>query len=387
MITLKKYRKNFDQKSIDLKLKALSELVGYPLEYIRQSPYNPELLRGNIENPIGFAHIPIGLVGPINVAGEVAIGCFHVPMATTEGALVATYDLGAKLLYSIPIEVSTVKNAVHISPMFLPSNQNNITSFHQFIIDQMDSIKAIAEANSSHTALIGIDQEILGDMILLRFKYDTCDAHGLNMINRATFNACLYIEQQTGVRFHHRSHYSGVKHHSPLNEKIGYGYHVKASVKIPASILRLLHVNAADLYDFFQRCLISAKHAGIHSMNVHAANGLAAIFLACGQDMADISMCHVCRDSCSIDDNGSLHWEIEIPNLLIGTVGGGTRLGSQKECLSIMECYGEGKSQKFAEVIAATILAGEFPTAAAIVNRSYVDAHNKYGRNKHQNRA
>lgn len=110
-------------------------------------------------------------------------------------------------------------------------------------------------------------------------------------------------------------------------------------------------------------------------------NGLAAIFLACGQDIADISMCHVCKDSCSINDDGSLHWAIEIPNLLVGTIGGGTGLGSQKECLTIMECYGEGKSQKFAEIIAATILVGELPTTAAVVNRSYVEVHNRYGRN------
>jgi len=228
-------------------------------------------------------------------------------MATTEGALVLTYDLGAKLLRSSPIQVSTVKKAVHISPMFITDDEDNRKLLHNFVIEQKDTIKAIAESDSSHTTLLDIDEKPLGDMVLLRFQYDTCDAHGLNMINNATFKACLHIKKHTGIKFHHRSHYSGVKHHSPLNEEIGYEYHLRASVTIPASALRLLRVTADILHDFFHRCLTSANHAGIRAMNVHAVNGLTAIFLACGQDIADISMCRVCKDSCSINDDGSLH--------------------------------------------------------------------------------
>jgi len=229
MSALNTRRKNYDLASINLKIDALSRHIGYPLDYIRRCPYDPELLLKNIENPIGFAHVPIGLVGPVHVAGKAAEGDFYVPMGTTEGALALTYDLGAKLLRSSPIQVSTVKKAVHISPMFITDDEDNRKLLHNFVIEQRDTIKAMAEFDSSHTTLLDIDEKPLGDMVLLRFQYGACDAHGLNMINNATFKACLHIEKHTGIKFHHRSHYSGVKHHSPLNEEIGYGYHLRAS--------------------------------------------------------------------------------------------------------------------------------------------------------------
>lgn len=382
MDPLKDLRKNYDIKSVNLKLDALAEEIRTPLRFIRQCPYDTEVLRGNIENLIGFAHVPIGLVGPVNVSGNAAQGLFHVPMATTEGAMVLTYDLGARLLKGTPITVETKKKVIHISPMFILEQPSDADRLHDYLTERSSHIKSVAEAGSSHTVLLGIDEERLGDMLLMRFRYDTGDAHGLNMINQATFQACIDIEANTGVRFHHRSHYSWVKHHSPLNESIGYGFHVKASVTIPASALRLLRVDARRLHDFNHRCIEAGSHAGIRAVNVHAANGIAAIYLACGQDMADLSSSHVCRDNCVVNDDGSLYWEIDIPNLLVATVGGGTSLGSQQECLRIMKCYGSGTAQKFAEIIAATTLAGEFPTAAAVVNRSYVDVHNSYGRNK-----
>jgi hydroxymethylglutaryl-CoA reductase (NADPH) len=110
-------------------------------------------------------------------------------------------------------------------------------------------------------------------------------------------------------------------------------------------------------------------------------NALAAIFIACGQDLADLSSCHVCWSNSEIIGE-ELYWEINLPNLLVGTVGGGTVLATQSECLSIMGCLGSGCADKFAELIAATVLAGEFPTAAAVVNKSYIDVHENYGRNK-----
>ena len=131
--------------------------------------------------------------------------------------------------------------------------------------------------------------------------------------------------------------------------------------------------------DFLDRCKTCAEAAGISHVNVHAANAISAIFLATGQDLADLSSSHACIGKAEIENRArDLYWELEIPNLLIATVGGGTSLFTQKECLSLMECHGSNKADKLAEIIAATVLAGEFPTAAAVVNKTYVDAHRKY---------
>ena len=205
------------------------------------------------------------------------------------------------------------------------------------------------------------------------------------MINHATFNACKYIEHNTGAFFHLRSHYSGIKHHSLVNEKEGQGRVVRASAVVSSKALGILKVSAGTMKEFFDRCTAAGQAAGISSVNVHGANAIAAIFLACGQDMADVSTSHACATTTELVNHGKdLRIVSTLRNLLVGTVGGGTGLGTQSECLRLMDCFGSEKSDKFAEIIAATVLAGEFPTAAAVINRTYVAIHNRYGRNKNK---
>lgn len=379
----KKIRKAYDVGSMRDKVEILSRKLNIPLKHINGCTYDTELFRGNIENPLGIIQIPLGLIGPILVNGPSASGDFYVPMATTEGALLLTYDLGARLVEMTGgVKVEVVSKVVHITPMFpIQTNEDQIIS--TFVNENYENIKKVAEGDSRHTKLLGIEQKKAGRNFLLKFKYDTGDAQGLNMINHASFHACKYIEAKTGAKFYHRSHYSGVKHYSPTNEREGYGRVLKATATISEKALGFLRVTAGDMKDFFDRCRECGQTAGIRSVNVHAANAIAAIYLACGQDSADLSSAHVCDTSVELLNGGKdLGIEVILRNLLVATVGGGTVLATQKECLSILDCVGSGKSDKFAEIIAATVLAGEFPTAAAVINRTYVDIHNKYGRNR-----
>lgn len=379
----KKIRKAYDSESIRKKAEILSRLLDVPLRYIRGCTYDTEYFKGNIENPLGIVQIPLGIAGPMRVKGKYATGDFYIPLATTEGALVLTYDLGMRLFRMTgPIEVQVLSKVVHITPMF-PIQGREDETVSKFVDQHYDDIKKEAEKDSTHTHLLKIERKRVGQNLLLKFLYDTEDAHGLNMINHATFNACKYIEKKTGAFFYLRSHYSAVKHHSLVNEAEGYGRVVKASATVCSAALEIMGITAKQMKDFCDRCIECGHAAGISSVNVHAANGIAAIFLACGQDGADISSAHVCEGKCEIINKGKeLYWECTLKNLLVGTVGGGTALGTQSECLKIMGCHGSGKSDKFAELIAATVLAGEFPTAASVVKRTYVDIHNKYGRNK-----
>ena len=285
---------------------------------------------------------------------------------------------------SDPVQVEVLSNVIHITPMFVTSLEQR-PILRSFVSDNYANIKSLAEKDSSHTTLLGIDHDHneVEDVHLLTFRFDTCDAHGLNMINHAAFEACQFIAKTLDLEFYHRSHFSGVKHHCPRNKTYGYGRRVKASVVIPGRALKFLRVTPLQLKAFNDRCIRCAKAAGTQNVNVHASNGIAAIFLACGQDMADLSSCHVCNTNSEVVNGGKdLYWEIVLPNLLVGTVGGGTVLGTQSECLSIMGCQGAGNSDKFAELVAAAALAGEFPTAAAVVNKSYVEVHNAHGRNR-----
>ncbi len=379
----KKIRKSYDTKSMREKINILSKKINVPLKHIGGCTYDTEFFRGNIENPLGVIQIPLGLVGPVPVRGKNAVGDFYVPMATTEGALLLTYDLGARLAEMAGgVNVEVLSKVVHITPMF-PIQTSEAATVSEFVNQNYENIKKVAEGDSQHTKLLGIEQRVVGRNFLLKFKYDTGDAQGLNMINHASFHACKYIEAKTGAKFYHRSHYSGVKHYSPTNERDGYGRVVKASAVISGKALGFLRVTAGDMKDFFDRCRECGQSAGIRSVNVHAANAIAAIFLACGQDAADLSSAHVCDTSVDlVNGNKDLKIEVILRNLLLATVGGGTVLGTQRECLSIMDCVGTGKADKLAEIIAATVLVGEYPTAAAVINRTYVDIHNKYGRNR-----
>ena len=193
-------------------------------------------------------------------------------MATTEGALVLTYDLGMRLLkMSGPVEVKILSKGVHISPMF-PIIRDEDVRVGDFVDQNFEPIKQIAEADSRHTKLLKIEQRKIGDNFVLKFHYDTGDAHGLNMINNATFNACKYIEAKTGAYFFHRSHFSGIKHHSHLNEREGQGRTVIARALISSKALGLLKIGAAEMKDFFDRCITCGKAAEISAVNVHAAN-------------------------------------------------------------------------------------------------------------------
>ncbi|MDP3921715.1 MAG: response regulator [Candidatus Omnitrophota bacterium] len=383
-MVLKKIRKSYEPADVQKKASILSKKLNVPLQHIKGCTYDTNHFKGNIENPIGIVQIPLGLIGPLAINGNHAKGDFWVPLATSEGALSLTYDLGARLLrMSGPVEVEIISKGVHIAPMF-PLVGDNGQLISEFVDKSYNEIKKVAEGASNHTKLLRIEKKKTANNFLLKFVYDTGDAQGLNMINQACFNACKYIQAKTGFRFYHRSHYSGIKHFSPLNEREGQGRKVKASAIISSKALGMLKVKADQMKDFFDRCIECAHAAGISSVNVHAANGVTAIFLACGQDMADISCSHSAATAVEIIDGKDLKIDVVLNNLMVATVGGGTGLGTQRECMEIMGCLGTGKSDKFAEIIAATVLAGEFPTAAAVITETYVDIHNKYGRNRNK---
>ena len=382
-VEYKKIRKLYDRISIEKKVDYLSKKIRQNFRHLRGCTYDTNLFKNNIENPIGIVQIPLGIAGPLRINGKNAHGDFYVPMATMEGALVLTYDLGMRLLrLGDPVETEVVSKQIHLDPMFIVSKDEDLI-IKKFLDENYSEIKKIAESKSSHTTLLAIKPIRVSNNYVLKCIYDTGDAHGLNMINEATFNACKYIAAQTGVKFYHRSHYSAVKHHSLLNEQEGYGKKVRARAVVTKKAIEMLGVTDIELQYFTDRCIECGMAAKVSAVNVHAANGITAICLATGQDMADISSSHVCHSvGKAVNNKQDFLVEVELPNLLVATVGGGTGLGTQKECLELIGCFGSGKADKFAEIIAATVLAGEFTTAAAVVNQTYVDIHNKYGRNK-----
>ncbi len=377
---------NYKMEVIKKRLSWIAHKTGTKLSHLQRFTVNPEGFKGNIENLIGVTNIPLGIAGPLLVHGQHARGEFYVPMATTEGALVMTYDLGMRILSKAGgVSTKILKDEIHISPAFLVGTMKKTDEFIAWINSNYKYIKQKAESTTRHGKLLRVEPITVSTKTLLRFVFFTGDAQGLNMINKAVKEACDYIQKETGYKYVQRANYSGIKKLNMDNIYNGLGKSVVAEATIPKSILRVLRVTPEEICQLYDLGALSSTYAGMIGRTAHIANGITAIFLACGQDVADISVSHIGFMSYEVLESGDLYMRLNVPNLLLGTVGGGTGLGSQKECLEILDCYGTGKAKKFAEIVTASALAGEIAVLAALINGSYVEAHEKYGRNKPAN--
>jgi hydroxymethylglutaryl-CoA reductase (NADPH) len=151
---------------------------------------------------------------------------------------------------------------------------------------------------------------------------------------------------------------------------------------LPHDVLRIyLHVTADQLFRVWQSTVIGHLTAGAIGYNAHAANGLAAIFIATGQDVANI-VNSACAVTSFEPHRDGLYVSTTLAALSVATVGGGTGLPTQREALEMMDCFGAGKAAKLAEIVAGAILGGEISMGAAIASQEFVGAHERYGRNR-----
>ncbi len=362
------------------------EKTGAALSHVGSYSFDPATLPGNIENFIGAAQVPIGLAGPLVIDGEHARGAFYVPLATTEGTLVASYNRGMRLLREAGgVKTTVVERYMQRAPVFHFSDARSARDFGAWVEAHMDDIRAAAEKTTRVGKLSHMQQWSVGPMRYLRFNYTTGDAAGQNMSGKATLAACEWIaENHPGApRFTLSGAIDTDKKHSHMNMLHSRGARVIAEATIPdANIRTLMGTDAATL---FRARLVSnagGMLAGTVNNGMHSANGLTALFIATGQDVANIAESHAAITFVEILPNGDYYWSITIPSLIVATFGGGTGLATQTECLALMGCAGKGKALKFAEICAATVLAGELSLASAVVAGDWVESHDKYGRNR-----
>ena len=376
----------YQEQDLEARRAWLTEQISAPLQHIGHYSIDSRQMRGNIENPIGVSQIPLAIAGPLLINGKYAQGSFYVPMATTEGALIRSYERGMVALSRAGgVETCVHRDENQICPMFFFQNLQDAIAFKVFIEQAFDAIRKVAEATTRHGKLIALECQPMGRKVIVIFRYSTGDAQGMNMIVKATDVACAFIaEQHTAVQRYYL--FSGM---SLEKQAGGYGLSrtkgkkVTACVQIPAMLLKAyFHVTPEQLQDFWISTMLGFKQAGAIGYNGHYANGLAAIFIACGQDVANIVNSTAGITQFEVTEQGDLCASVDLSSLTVATVGGGTSLGTQKECLQIMDCYGASKARKFAEIISASLLAGELSFAAAIASGEFVDAHESYGRNR-----
>jgi hydroxymethylglutaryl-CoA reductase (NADPH) len=371
-------------------IKARQELVrahtDSALEHVAQYSLDPGTLPGNIENFFGVAQVPIGLAGPLLVNGEHAQGEFLVPLATTEGTLVASYSRGMKLCRDAGgITTTVLDDRMQRAPVFSFESAREAKAFAEWLTANFARIAAAAQTTTTSGKLIEIQQFAVSKLLYTRFNYTTGDAAGQNLTGKATFAACAWIKQNYPGELHFllEGQFATDKKTSVVNMLHTRGKRVVAEITLPAALVEeQMNVTTDKLWAARLRGQLGAIMSVTNNNGNHSANGITAMFIATGQDVANVAESSALYGFTELLPNGDLYASVTLPALIIATYGGGTGLATQRECLEIMDCYGTGKVRKLAEIIAATVLAGELSLGSAVVAEEWVQAHDDLGRNR-----
>lgn len=352
-----------------------------------QSIETSEDLRGNIENYIGMTRVPTGFIGPVRVNGLYANGDFFVPMSTTEGALIASYHRGAKAVAQAGgITALCVSEGIQRAPGFVFNSIQDVGLFLIWLTDQFPEFERIVSHHTSHGKLEEIRPHVDGNQLTLILDYHTGDASGQNMVTICSQAICEYIISKSPIQPNYwfiESNLSGDKKATAISFVQVRGKKVTAEVKLTSDIIsKFLHSTPEKMMNYWKMSILNGIQSGSIGVNGHFANGLAAIFLATGQDIACVSEASVGTTRFDLLPDGNLYACVTLPNLIVGTVGGGTRFATQQECLQIMDCLGNGQAKKMAEIVAASVLCGELSIIAALSAGDFTRAHQFYGRKK-----
>jgi hydroxymethylglutaryl-CoA reductase (NADPH) len=360
--------------------------TGASLDTVASYSIDPEVTRGNIENFIGTVQMPLGLAGPLLINGEHARGDFYVPLATTEGTLVASYSRGMRVISECGgVKATVVKHSMQRAPVFLFADALQAREFGKWLVSEFTAIKAAAEATTRSGKLVEIEQYPIANMLYTRFCYTTGDAAGQNMTGNATFAACEWIRANhpQEPRYILSGAIDTDKKHSAMNLIQTRGKRVIAEFVLRREVAKnVLRIDTETLYRYRQIAAVGALQAGSAYSGAQSANGIAALFIATGQDEANVAESHAGITYGALLDNGDYYWSVTLPAVICATYGGGTGLPTQRECLEMLGCYGTGKADKLAEIVAAVVLAGDVSLTSAVLAGDWVSSHEAMGRNR-----
>jgi|HubBroStandDraft_3_1064219.scaffolds.fasta_scaffold04490_2 hydroxymethylglutaryl-CoA reductase (NADPH) len=377
---------NYSPEIVRQRQQFVEQYSGVQLQHLNRYSFDPEATKGNIENFTGVAQVPIGFAGPLRVNGEHAQGEFLIPLATTEGTLVASYNRGIKVLnLSGGVTSTVVGDSMQRAPVFVFGNARHGREFARWVDDNLAAIREQAESTSSVAKLIYVDKYLSNNLVFLRFNYSTGDAAGQNMVGRATFTACSWILDNAANirRFYLESNFATDKKTSQINIMRTRGKRVTAEATVPRDVLlQHMRVDPETLHYHGAIANIGAFLSGANNNGAHSPNGITAMFIATGQDVANVAESSAGIVYTEVNADGSLYLSFTVPSLIVATHGGGTALATQRECLEILGCRGKGKVNKLAEIVAAVVLAGEISLASAISSLDWVSSHEQYGRNR-----
>lgn len=357
-------------------------------QVLLEKPYEDlSAYHGNIENCLGVVRLPVGLAGPLRVNGLDATGDYLIPLATTEAALVASYHRGCRLLTAAGGCTSMiVYECVTRAPAFVFHSAVEAARFILWTVERFEGFQEVAGTTTSHGKLVDVGCFLEGNHVYLNLEFTTGDASGQNMVTIATQAVCEWIMAHSPVppvRYYVEANMSGDKKASAKAFTTARGRKATAEAILPAALVEQhLHTTPRAMADYWITSAIGGVLSGTMGVHGHFANGLAALYIATGQDAACVAESAVGVTRFEVTDEGSLYASVTLPGLMVGTVGGGTGLPSQRACLELMGLAGTGKSRALAEVCAGLLLAGELSIIGALSAGHFTRAHRKLAREK-----
>lgn len=363
--------------------------LGVALPHVGGAPVPTASARGKIENQIGYAQVPLGLAGPLLVDTSAGVRDVYVPMATTEGAMLASYSRGMRLLRAGgPARARVVKHGLSQHPVLVYDSLEAAQRALAIVPTLRARFDELVAGITKHGRLLAVEPELLGARVLLRLVFATGDAIGINMAAHAAELCSAELARASGARERY-VHGQDVEKRSNARALVeGRGRSVVCEARVPrVELAELARVAPEQILACWRTYAAGYAQLGTHNWTVQAANGLAAIFVACGQDAAYVTESatgwldfEVARDAHG--QPGDLVARVHLPSLLVGTVGGGTGQGTAAECLDVLGVRGDGGAVVFAELVAAAVLAGDLSLLAAFCAHEFVEAHERLGRNR-----
>ncbi|CAA9313496.1 MAG: Hydroxymethylglutaryl-CoA reductase, partial [uncultured Gemmatimonadaceae bacterium] len=298
----------------------------------------------------------------------------------------ASYNRGMRLLHEAGgVTTTVVDDRMQRAPSWVFPSAREAREFGAWLREHFDEIKAAAETTTSTGRLQDIEQYSASRILYTRFNYTTGDAAGQNLTGKATQEACRWIQgQYPGIEHHFlESNFATDKKASQINVLRTRGKRIVAEATIPDALLRkVMRTSSEQMFRARQVSNLGAFMSGANNNGAHSANGITALFIATGQDAANVAESSAALVHVELRPNGDYYYSVTIPSLIVATYGGGTGLATQRECLELLGCHGPGNVRKFAEIVAATVLCGELSLGSAIVAEEWVAAHDLLGRNR-----
>ncbi|KAK2023010.1 hydroxymethylglutaryl-CoA reductase [Colletotrichum zoysiae] len=366
---------------------------------------DPRLNGIKVENLVGFAKVPLGIAGPLRVEGQHQRGTVFAPLATTEATLVASCARGCKALQACGgVRAAVLGHGMSRAPVFRFADVGDAVAFHAAVLagednagagsSLVDAWRRSAESTSRFARLVKVTPHVIGKTVHVKFTYTSGDAAGQNMTTIATHKALSDFMNSPAaaeyrvVGFQLEGQMASDKKMSWGNvlEPRGVQTLVWATLTNEACT-KVLGITTAELDKTMTIGREGAIRNGLQGNNINTANIMAAMFLACGQDVASVvesGWSHLTHEYNA--ETGELSLSLFFPSLLVGTMGGGTSLETQKYCLDLIHCSGADKKYALAETIAAFALALDLSTVSAIGNNSFSQSHERLARNPRSSR-